>query len=162
MRGCYRAERGITVINRTVCDGGTLALAPEPGEAAMKITELMTPDPITVRADEPIIGAIAAVTAAEIRHLPVVDAEDQVVGMMSERDIIAAMDPEGRLFDDDATVADIVGGPVLSLSPSTTVVEAIDLFIDERIGAAPVLDEGKLVGIVSVIDVLRAARARFT
>jgi CBS domain-containing protein len=129
----------------------------------MKISELMTSDPVFVSTDDALIGAIAALTATDVRHLPVLDsAEEKVVGVLSERDIIAAMNPEGVLFDDEATVGQIISGEVFSLNADDTVVDAIDLLVDRKIGAAPVLDDGKLVGIVSVIDVLKAARERFS
>jgi acetoin utilization protein AcuB len=62
----------------------------------------------------------------------------------------------------DSPVSDYMHAEVISLRPESTVVSAIDLLVHLRIGAVPVLDEnGELVGILSYVDVLEAARKYF-
>jgi acetoin utilization protein AcuB len=80
------------------------------------------------------------------RHLPVVE-NGLLVGIVSERDLKGAASDEARLRD-------IMTRTVYVLSPDTTVREAARRFRRWRVGAMPVLDGRRIVGMVSVLDVL--------
>jgi acetoin utilization protein AcuB len=108
--------------------------------------------------------------AAEVRHIPVVT-HGTFVGMSSDRDLRSYMlpRPERVLRADEAcarmavSVSAVIPSDVITVLPDTPVAELIDILLEEKIGAVPVLapDTGELIGMVSYIDVLRAVRPFF-
>jgi predicted transcriptional regulator len=81
-----------------------------------------------------------------ISGLPVVNGENVVVGVVTEFDVISK---EGR------TVGDIMTRGVISITPDTDLEEVRHILVNERIKRLPVLDQGRLVGIVSRADLVR-------
>jgi CBS domain-containing protein len=131
----------------------------------MIAADLMTENPRTIRATAPISEALEALQSMEIRHLPVVDDGNNLVGMLSDRDLGPLM----RTFTEgeDAQrmiaplsrrrVAELMSSDVVSLDADVDVREVIETMLDQRVGAVPVLDgEGTVMGIISYVDVLRA------
>ncbi len=131
------------------------------------VRNLMTEDPLKVRASTLLSEAIAVLALAEVRHLPVVDEAGVLTGMLSERDALAVLSFEKTSTDADReqaralTVDDVMAKDVFTCTSATPVTELCDIFLTHKVGAVPVCDEGKLVGIASYIDVLRAARSLF-
>jgi acetoin utilization protein AcuB len=100
-----------------------------------------------------------------IRHLPVVE-EERVVGVLSKNDLretLGAPDPDYGIRDHlDWPVSRVMTDEVVTVRRETSVTDAIDLLISKQIGAVPVVDDQQqLVGVLSVVDVLRAARRYF-
>ena len=134
----------------------------------MKVEEIMTADPVTIRATATVRDALEILREEDIRHLPVMK-EDELVGVLSDRDMrsfmlpldMEAENPSAALARLDCSVGDVVQDDVLSVSPETEVTELIDIMIDQKIGALPVCEEpdGRLVGIVSYIDALKAVQS---
>ena len=125
----------------------------------MIASEIMTPNPRTVRANASIRTALELLWSNDVRHLPVLDEEDELVGMLSDRDVGTVV----QTFDGglDALgprkVGDFMSGGVISVTVETDLVEVIETLLEQRIGAVPVLDgEGELAGIISYVDVLRS------
>ena len=130
--------------------------------------DLMTPDPVAVRETATISEAVRIFQALEIRHLPVVNAASELVGMLSDRDLRAFTIPD--VIDGEwigaiqialeARVATLMSGDALSVDLDADAAEIADLLLDNRIGAVPVVDgDGRLAGIVSYVDILRAFAA---
>ncbi len=134
----------------------------------MNAQEIMTAEVVTVGRVESLAKAMNLLAELDVRHLPVVD-DNGLVGMLSDRDL-----REAGLFqiaDDGSTddihrlratpVADAMHTDVVSIHPGSTVPEIIDLMVEQKVGALPVVEEhtSNLVGIVSYVDVLRAAAA---
>ncbi|WP_437993602.1 CBS domain-containing protein [Sorangium sp. So ce145] len=126
--------------------------------------ELMTENPRTVRVDDPIGEAVNVLQTMDFRHVPVVDEQGELVGMLSDRDLRALQSP----YAEDtavvgaaprkasAPVSTIMSGNVVSASPDADVTELMELMLDNKIGALPIIDgEGALVGIVSYVDIFR-------
>jgi CBS domain-containing protein len=94
------------------------------------------------------------------RHLPVVDADRRLVGMVSERDLRERLGTEVERFPDAAfdLLSDEIEGAMrpdpITIPSDATVRDALELLADERIGALPVVDGERLVGIVSYVDLL--------
>jgi acetoin utilization protein AcuB len=102
----------------------------------------------------------------QIRHLPVVDSENTLVGIVTDRDIRSALpyslaigesDSEERRKYAHMKVVDVMTTDLLTISPNHTLQDAILLIEQKKVGAFPVVDDdNKLVGILSVRDLLRA------
>ncbi len=134
----------------------------------MQVQEYMTPNPVKIGEEENLLALIKKFDVERFRHLPVVDKEGRVIGMLSDRDLRSAQLALTLLKIDVAEevkrvlVKDIMQTPVHSISPDASLKEAADLIIKHRIGALPVVDkEGKLIGILSYVDILRAFKERF-
>jgi len=121
----------------------------------MNARELMTEDPMTVTVGATIREAMEILQTLEIRHLPIVGASNELVGMLSDRDLRSA---SRELLD--KRVTEIMSADLLSVGPTAEAAEVIDLMVESKIGAVPVVDEvnGDLLGIISYIDVLRQMR----
>jgi len=125
----------------------------------------MTTSPVSVTPHTRLGETIEIMYANEIRHVPVVDGR-RLVGIISDRDLRALWDPAREVLGRDGRVYDRRVADFMSTNPVTVMEEdeadeVIDLLLEHRIGAIPVVDaDGILVGIVSYIDVLKAARGR--
>src|SRR5688572_7499595 len=127
--------------------------------------DLMTDKPVTLPLDARVRLAVATLQTMDIRHIPVVDEDGALAGIVSDRDLraleIPTMVGEEYLGDLraalDAPLSSIMTGDVISVDLEATASEIVDLMLENKIGAVPVLDgDGVLVGIVSYVDVLRA------
>jgi CBS domain-containing protein len=117
----------------------------------LEVAALMTPSPLTVRRSATVRQALAKMRAADVRHLPVVDAHGRLAGFLSDRDLLGA-------GDDERKVEEVMAADVLTVRPTTLAREVSALLLDRKIGAVPVADdEGHLVGIVTETDFLRIA-----
>lgn len=114
----------------------------------------MTDDPMTVEATAKVSDAVNILQSLEIRHLPIVDKVGVLVGMISDRDLRSAN-------GDEQSVGSLMNSNVVTIDPETEVEEIIDLLLEQKVGALPVVDDqtNELMGIVSYVDVLRALRS---
>jgi len=128
--------------------------------------DLMTKNPARIAQDAKVRDAVGLLSELDVRHLPVVNSDDEVVGMLSDRDLRALTIPtfsageyEGKVIRAlDAKVATVMSADVLTVDTDADIYEVVDLMLDNKVGAVPVVDpDGNLVGIISYIDVLRAA-----
>jgi CBS domain-containing protein len=118
------------------------------GHARNIMTERVT----AVSPQTPLSAIVATLVAEKIGGVPVVDRQDAVVGFVSEVDVVQAL-----LRDDpDHTEArDIMSHPVATIDEFATAEEVIDTLRCQQIHHLPVIRGGKLVGIISPVDVLR-------
>jgi acetoin utilization protein AcuB len=134
----------------------------------MTAADVMTPDPITLTAEASLDEAAQLMRERGIRHVPVVDAQGGLVGMLSDRDLAIA-GPGSIVADEvDATLGERLATPivkamtaeVIAVEPETELGEIVDAMLEQRVGAIPVLDgpSRRVIGIVSYVDVLRALR----
>ena len=132
----------------------------------MFVSRSMTRKVITIDKEAHISKAQDMMTAHLIRHLPVVDRHNRLIGIVTDRDIRSAL-PFGGLKDQESSeelkkiaelrIKDIMTPNPKTVSPSDTIQDALLLIQNLRVGALPVVDEdGKLTGILSVRDLLRA------
>lgn len=132
----------------------------------MFVSRSMTREVITVDPDKTVFDAQDLMAQNKIRHLPVVDANQKLIGIVTDRDIRSAVpynfikdacSPEQREEICALTVKDIMTRDPISISPTYTIQDALLMIQNSRVGALPVVDdEGKLSGILSVRDLLRA------
>jgi len=127
--------------------------------------ELMTPDPLTVTPQASIAEVWDLMREADVRHIPVVQA-DALVGMVSDRDLgrvdiarLLNVEGAGALRDELATPIDrVMTSQVITVGPEAGIGEVIELLVEHKIGAVPVVQEEtrEVLGIISYVDVLRA------
>ena len=143
----------------------------------MQASDIMTTDVIIVRPNASIFEAATLLTEHHISGIPVVDDGGAVVGMLSEGDLLHRMEtgtgkPQRSWFgeflhstrklageylkENAVKVNDVMTGNVVSVSPSTPLSEIADILERLHIKRVPVLDQGKLVGIVSRANLIRA------
>jgi acetoin utilization protein AcuB len=137
------------------------------GIEAMDVDSIMTTSVVTTAPTDTVRSALQLLEDQEIRHLPVVD-DGRLVGMLSDRDVREQRLPLMEELDDPERASDLLSAPissvmqsgVLSLDTGDSLADAIDLMLEHKIGAVPVVERHteQLVGIVSYIDVLRALR----
>jgi acetoin utilization protein AcuB len=111
----------------------------------------MTRDVVTVPSAATVADALDTLNLHTIRHLPVLD-DGRVVGILSDRDLRRAM--TGR--PDETTVADVLTADPVTVGPDDRVETAARLLVEHDVGCVPVVAGGRLVGIVTASDLLRA------
>jgi acetoin utilization protein AcuB len=130
----------------------------------MPARDWMKRDPIVIRDDAPIAVAAHRLRTHGIRHLPVVDAAGRLVGIATDRDLRQVIfDPMIQEALGDATltlralkVREIMTWGVVSVRPDTDLRAAARLMRERKIGALPVTEDGRVVGMLSELDVLTA------
>jgi acetoin utilization protein AcuB len=139
------------------------------------VREIMSRRPVTIDPAAPLATAAAVMRERQIRHLPVVDDADRLVGLLSDRDLRgAALEPvlaeylspgARRRFEalgetlEHLRVRDVMTWDAVVIAPDAPVAQAAALMYEARIGSLPVVEGGRLVGIVTERDVLRALAA---
>lgn len=151
---------------------------------AAAVRDIMDPDPITVRPETPVEEVVATLRRHELPGLPVVDGEGRVVGIVTEADLVLP-DDEGDLhiphyinlfggtifleplsrFEQRlrkafaSNAADMMTSEPDTVSPDTTVQEAARIIHESGHNRLPVVEDGRLVGVVTRLDVLGALAA---
>lgn len=110
-------------------------------------------DTITVGADTSVADAAKLLAGKRIGAMPVMQG-DQVVGIFSERDILYCMAREGAAVL-DRSVAELMTTPAVAVPSGETVLGALALMTRRRIRHLPVVDGGRLVGVVSIGDLVK-------
>ena len=133
----------------------------------MTAEEIMTEDVTTLDETSTLGDALELMEEQDIRHVPVVRS-GEVVGMLSDRDLRSlgvSLVSDLESLDKLQTrlrgkVASLMTGDVYSVDRTADVKEVVDLMLEEKISAVPVVEEdtATLVGIISYVDVLRALR----
>lgn len=136
----------------------------------MYILRHMTPDPITVSPAMLLPEARALLNDYHFRHLPVVDEEGGLVGILTDRDLRSAYpssvitDSERRLVYESVektSVSEIMSTECVTLNTDSTLDDALFLFDRDQPGALPVVADGKVVGIFSIRDLNAAYKTLF-
>lgn len=129
----------------------------------MRVCELMTAKPITVDPETPMLEARQRMVEKRIRHLVVVE-NARVVGIVTDRDIRLNLPSPATSLSvweinyllAQLTVGGVMSAAVIVVDPDRPVAEAARIMMDHKIGALPVVDEGRLVGIITESDFVRA------
>ena len=108
---------------------------------------------LTVDCDTPVRDAVAMLAERRIGALPVLK-EGRVVGIMSERDVIYCLKSDGAEML-DWPVEKVMTSPILTAEPKTSVLSGLSLMTKRRIRHLPVLDGERLVGLVSIGDLVK-------
>ena len=145
----------------------------------LKVKEIMTKDVVTVTRETTVLELAKIFAEKHISSLPVVDAAGALAGIVTETDlveqdkslhiptVISIFDwviylESDKKFEKELKkmtgkkVGDIYSDNVLTLSPDDTIAKVADIMSSQKINALPVVEAGKLVGIVARIDLIRA------
>jgi CBS domain-containing protein len=112
------------------------------------------PGVVTIDASQPVRAAIQLMAEHFIGALPVTEG-GKLAGIVSERDYARKVVLMGRKST-ETTVATIMSAPVIHVAPAHTVNECMMLMTEKRIRHLPVLDDGELVGVISIGDCVKA------
>ena len=130
----------------------------------MVVEDVMTRDVVTLTPEHTLRDAIDLLRSKRIRHLPIVEAQ-KLVGIVTDRDVkratpsvIAGVDRDE--YDNSLLtikVAQLMTREPITVPRQSALKAAVEIFINSKVGALPVVDEGHLVGILTEIDILRVA-----
>lgn len=119
----------------------------------MQVESYMSHAPITVRDNTDYWKASEIMREKDLHHIPVINQDETVVGILTLRDLkMAAM----HFGEADVEVSEVMHSPVVTVAPGEALADAARLMIDNKIGGLPVLDDGQIVGILTETDLLRA------
>lgn len=133
---------------RTLPHRAYAAPAPE-RRPARRALDLMARPVTTLPLGATVAEARQLFVSRRFRHVPVVDEGGQLVGILSDRDLL----PERN---GDLPVDALMSSPVWTAAPETPLREVASLMFERRVGALPIVDEGALVGILTRSDILRS------
>lgn len=129
----------------------------------MLVHERMSKHPLTVTEDTPIAQALKFMRDNKVRRLPVLNKKGELVGIVSERDLLyASPSPvtslsiyEIHYLLAQIKVGEIMTRDVITVSEYTPLEEAARIMADNKIGSLPVVRNGKLVGIITESDLFK-------
>jgi len=122
----------------------------------LRVEQYMTTDLYTVQADDPIEIVANLMIWERIKHIPVEDKDHHLIGLVSHRSVLRFF-AAGRASTHKTPVSKIMKTELTTVSPETPTLDAIRLMRRLRVGALPVLDNQKLVGIVTEEDFMDIA-----
>lgn len=126
------------------------------------VSDIMSKGPVTLKLDDILYLANEVMSLGRIRHLPVTEGE-RVVGILSQRDLfhsalavaLGLKHREEKEMLHAVRVREVMKEPVITVSPDTAVKNAALLMVEKKIGCLPVVEDGRLVGLVTESDMLR-------
>jgi CBS domain-containing protein len=127
----------------------------------MRVRDHMAVKVFTIRVDKKLVAVDEIMGWAHLRHVPVLDAQGKLVGLISQRDVLRASlsdlttTPVERKHElGHVAIADVMRRDVLTIGPDAPVQEAARLMRKHKYGCLPVLEGDRLVGIISEHDLL--------
>lgn len=130
---------------------------------AMLVKDVMSREVQTVRRNDELALADALMKEARIRHLPVLDEDDQVCAVVSQRDLfrgalLRALGYGSRAEDSmlrQVPVKAAMSGELYTTTPDAPIAEAARVMMERKVGCLPVIDSGRLAGIITESDFVR-------
>jgi len=133
----------------------------------MRVRDVMSRNVLTIESSESCHEAATRMFRSRIRHLPVVDGRGVLTGVVTDRDlrhrllapvVLRQVEPadvsvEGVLKS--VPVSEIMSSPAVTANPDEELVRAAQTMLEDKVGALPVVEDGRVVGIVTETDVLR-------
>jgi len=128
----------------------------------MRVEEVMSRSVITLAPEQTLRDALNLLRSKHIRQLPVVE-DSRLIGIITDRDVKRATpsllqgvdrDEYDRVLD-TTQISQFMTREPMTVTPDSDLKETVKIFIDSKIGALPVVANGKLVGIITQIDALR-------
>lgn len=121
-----------------------------------QVKDSMTHKLVTLRWNEPMTEAALLMEERRIRHLPVTDVSGQVIGILSDRDVKQAMNPDRPGFAPNCLVGDYMSWPALTVPEAMPLDKVAEGMIDEKVSAFLVKGkDDEVVGIITSEDLLK-------
>jgi CBS domain-containing protein len=129
-------------------------------QSTLSVADVMTHDVATVGWNEKLLVADDVMRLGRIRHLPALNEDGELVGILTQRDLFHSGVIKALGYGTNATrkaldmlvVKEAMTSAVLTTTPETPLREAAELMLSRKIGCLPVLQAGKLVGILTESD----------
>jgi CBS domain-containing protein len=151
--------------HRTTVEPSPLAVRNEKKELEMRVRDLMTRSVVTTTPRTPVKDAAIVLAGHGVTLLPVVEEDDRLVGVLSEADVVRGRippDPRRGAWHGSqagaappATVGDVMSSPPLTTDSQTDAAELATMMIDRGLRSVPVVDQDRLVGIITRRDLVR-------
>jgi acetoin utilization protein AcuB len=130
----------------------------------MKVGDIMTSEILTLKAEDPVRTASELAETKGLRRFPVVDSRGALVGILTDRDlknatassIVLTQKKSHDFLLDSTKIETIMTAEPKTVTPDTSVEDAARMILDMKVGGLPVVDGGKLVGIVTETDLINA------
>jgi len=130
----------------------------------MRVADLMAGSLVTIGHDATVADAWSIMRTRQVRHLPVLDADRRLIGMLTDHDLRLVIlerclqEEPGRLGHVLARlrVNEIMTWGVVTVDPEADIRDAARTMHDRKLGALPVADAGRVVGMLTATDVIRA------
>ena len=119
------------------------------------IRELMTSNPVTCEPTTTVVDAAKVMAKEDVGPVPIVEG-DRLVGIVTDRDLVVRVLAEGK-DPSSTTIGEIASADLTTVTPDSDLQEALDLMSASQVRRLPVVENGRLVGIVAQADVARAA-----
>ena len=123
---------------------------------AERVRDFMKTNPLSISPETEIMRAVHLLVAKDISGLPVTDAQGRVVGILTERDCIAVALQAGYFDELGGRVEQYMTTPVETVEPDSSLMDLAELFARAPFRRCPVVEEGRLVGLICRRDILRA------
>jgi CBS domain-containing protein len=127
---------------------------------AKKITDSMTANPCAIEADKPVSHAAKMMRDEDVGFAPIVEG-DRLIGTLTDRDIAVRVVAEGR-DPNETLVRDVATNNLITVEPEDDLDEAMRLMARHQVRRVAVVEDGRLVGVVSQGDVAREAKEKDT
>jgi CBS domain-containing protein len=125
-----------------------------------RVRDFYTAGPVTVQPGTPIMRAVQIMIDHDISGMPVVDEAGRLVGILTERDCIRKAVEAGYLNEPGGVVAEYMSTDVQTVGPNDALMDVAARFVDSPFRRFPVVEHGRLLGIIGRRDFLRAMRPR--
>ncbi len=134
------------------------ATKPRPAQLEYTVADIMTYNPQTVYTDDLLVDAAARMHSYKIRHLPVIDTANRVIGIISDRDVRTAFRDGKPAKNATIRVSHVMSRPVITTTPRQSCAEAARTLAKLSASAMPVVhnENGTLIGMLSYVDILAA------
>ncbi|MCF6291298.1 MAG: CBS domain-containing protein [Desulfobacterales bacterium] len=129
----------------------------------LKVGDLMTGEVFVLQATQTLALVRSLMRNKHVRHVPIVDDQDRFVGLLTHRDLLAQTismlaeidESEQEELDRGIPIANVMKRDVVTVPPDMDLYSAIKILLDHKYGCLPVVNDDKLVGIVTEADFLK-------
>ena len=130
----------------------------------MLVKDRMTPKPVTITPEASFPEAFALIREKNVRHLPVVDKQGSLLGIVAQTDLLHASPSSATSLSiyemnyllANLRVSEVMSSPPITVPEDAPLEEAARLMVEKKIGCLPVMRDGNLVGMITETDIFKA------